>query len=563
MAGAVECDVVVVGGGSAGCVVAGRLAAEGAADVVLLEAGPDYGAQGDPRWPADLLDGGALVTSHDWGYGSGDLPGREPIGFARARVVGGCSAHNGCIVAVGCPADYDEWARVAGDPAWSADALRPLFARALARLRVRHYRSDEIGPYHQACLDAAAALGIPRADDLDDLDGGAGFGAEPVNVEHGVRVNAAFAYLDPARDRPGLRILDETLCESIVERADAVEVVARRHEEQLRVRAATVVLAAGAYGSPAILLRSGVGDPAELRAVGIEPLHPLPGVGRNLHDHPVVEVEFAGSERLTAALRAAAAERFTPEEQSLGKLRSSRTEGPYDLHVIPVAAHEHSLLAGRVLVAVGAMEPRSRGRLRLAAADPAVPPLLDHGYLSDPEAHDLAVLEEGIERARELAATEPLASLIGPEVVPGPGADLRTAIPRIHGHYFHPVGTCAMGRASDPLAVCDGGGRVHGLERVFVADCSLMPVVPRANTNVPAVVVGERVADVLLARRGTVRAAEHRFAVAWAEAVARRNPADIFRLADEGRACEPCVMIRPFSGLQALAAAMAARLGRA
>ena len=499
MAAALDCDVVVVGGGSAGCVVAGRLAGESDADVVLLEAGPDYGAQGDPRWPADLLDGGALVTSHDWGYASGELPGREPIGFSRARVIGGCSSHNGCIVAVGCPADYDAWARIAGDASWAADALRPLFARALARLRVRHYDPDEVGPFHQACLDAASALEVPRRDDLDDLDGGIGFGSEPVNVEHGVRVNAAFAYLDPVRGRPGLRIVDEALCDRIVHRDDGVEVIAWRGGEELRVRAGTAVLAAGSYGSPSILLRSGTGDPAELRAVGIEPVHPLPGVGRNLHDHPVVELEFAGSERLRAALGAAMAERFTPEEQSLGKLRSSRAEGPYDLHVIPVAAHEHSLLAGRVLIAVGAMEAHSRGRLRLAAADPDAAPLLDHGYLTDAEGHDLAVLAEGIARARELAAAEPLRELIGSELVPGPGADLDTTIPRIHGHYYHPAGTCAMGLASDPLAVCDGQGRVHGLERVVVADCSLMPVVPRANTNVPAVVVGERIADTLLA----------------------------------------------------------------
>ena len=209
------CDVVVVGGGSSGSVIAGRLAAETDASVVLVEAGPDYGARSSGDWPADLLDGGALVTSHDWGYASGELPGREPITFPRARVIGGCSAHNGCVVAVGCPADYDGWAATTGDPRWAADAIRPALARALERLTVRTYADDEVGPFHRFCLDAAAALGLPRADDLDDLDGGLGFGIEPVNIDGGVRVNAAFAYIDPARARPNLTILDHALCDRI------------------------------------------------------------------------------------------------------------------------------------------------------------------------------------------------------------------------------------------------------------------------------------------------------------------------------------------------------------
>ncbi len=494
-----ECDIAVVGGGSAGCVVAGRLAAESSADVVLLEAGPDYGPRESGRWPADLLNGGALATSHSWGYDSGDLyPGRERIEFQRAKVMGGCSSHNGCIAAVGCPEDYDGWAALSGDDGWSANALRPLFARALARLRVRTYEDVEIGPFHRACLAAAVELGVPRADDLDDLDGGVGFGAEPVNIERGIRVNAAFAYLDPARERPNMRILDDLLCDRLVFGADDVEVIGRRRGEETRVRAGLVVLAAGAYGSPAILLRSGVGDPDALRTLGIESVHPLPGVGSNLHDHPLVELDFAGSDQLRAMLSAAAATGFVPEEQSIGKLRSSRATGPYDLHLMPVAAAADSLFQGRVLIGASALEPRSRGRLTLRSADPETAPLIDHGYLSDPEGLDLAVLVEGIGMVRELAAAPALRSLVGAETIPGAGADLEAAIRRIHGHYFHPVGTCAMGRTSDPAAVCDGEGRVHGLDRVLVADCSLMPVVPRANTNVPAVVVGERIADLLL-----------------------------------------------------------------
>ncbi len=487
----------MLGGGTAGCVVAGRLAAESAADVVVVEAGPDYGPRDAGRWPADLLDGGALVASHSWGYDTGNLhPVRGPVELPRARVIGGCSSHNGCVAAVGCPEDYDAWARIAGDETWSADALRPLFARALARLRVRTYTEDEVGPFHRACLEAAAALGLPRADDLADLDGGAGFGVEPVNIDGGVRVNTAFAYLDPARGRPNLRIVDRVLCDRIVPGSDAVEVVAWRDGEEVRIRAGLAVLASGSYGSPAILLRSGIGDPAVLARHGISTVHALPGVGTNLHDHPLVELDFAGSATLREALAEAATTRFVPEEQSLGKLRSSHASGPYDLHLIPVAAPEHSLLAGRTILAVGAMEPRSRGQLTLASADPDVAPVIDHGYLSDP--HDMTVLIEGIERARELAATAPLRAVIGRELTPGTDADLPDAIRRAHVHYYHPVGTCALGPADDPLAVCDAGGRLHGSDRIVVADCSLMPVVPRANTNVPAVVVGERIADELL-----------------------------------------------------------------
>ena len=476
--------------------VAGRLAAESDARVILVEAGPDYGARTSGLWPADLLDGGALVTSHEWGYDSGPLAGREPIAFQRARVIGGCSSHNGCVVAVGCPADYDRWASLTDDDRWSSASVRPALARALERMRVRTYAEDEVGPFHRACLEAAASLGVPRADDLDDLDGGVGFGIEPVNIEVGVRFNASFAYVDPARGRDNLTILDRAICDRVAQTGAGVEATVWRDGEEVRIEAARVVLAAGSYGTPAILQRSGVGDAPLLGAAGIEPLVDLPGVGRNLHDHPLAEVEFAGSDRLERLLAESAAVRFTPEEQTLGKLRSSRATGPYDLHVFPVAAQEHSLLAGRVAIAVSAMEPVSRGSLHVIATDPEAAPRIDHGYLTDPDGADVAVIEEGIARARELAAAEPLRELIGAEITPS----LDRPVAEYHVHYFHPVGTCAMGVETDPLAVCDGAGRVLGFEGVVVADCSLMPVIPRANTNLPAVLVGELIADALLAQ---------------------------------------------------------------
>lgn len=497
-----SCDVAVVGGGTSGCVVAGRLVAESGADVVVLEAGPDYGPAGSGRWPADLLDAAALATSDQWGYHTGDVdPLRGSIELPRARVIGGCSAHNGCVAAVGCPEDYDAWARAVDDPAWGADALRPLFARALRRLCVRTYAEEEVGPFHRACLEAAAALGIPRSDDLADLDGGVGFGIEPVNVEAGVRVNTAFAYLDPVRGDARLRIVDNALCDRIELTGQGATVVAWRSGVEIRAHATTVVLAAGAYGTPAVLLRSGIGDPEHLQAVGIETVHALRGVGRNLHDHPLIELDYPGTDTLRTALREAASRGFVPEEQTLGKFHSTRARGPYDLHVFPFAASEHGLLAGRTLLAVAAMEVHSRGRLTLRNADPDASPVIDHGYLSDPEGHDLALLVEGIGHARALATAEPLRTLIGEERSPGSAAELEHAIRRGYVHYYHPVGTCALGRADDPLAVCDARGALLGLERIVVADCSLMPIVPRANTNIPAVVVGERIADLLLGAR--------------------------------------------------------------
>ena len=495
-----RCDIAVVGAGSAGCVVAGRVAAESDADVVLIEAGPDYGSRDSGRWPADLLDGGALAPTHQWGYDSGDLyPGREVLPFERARVMGGCSSHNGCAAVIGTVDDYDRWATLTGEQGWSADSLRPLLANAIERMKVRVYPDDEVGPFHQACLAAAAELGMPRVDDLHDLDGGIGYGVEAVNIERGVRFNAAFAYVDRARGRDNFRVLDNALCLQLEPHPDRVEVVCWRDGKEVRVVADRVVLSAGAYESPAILLRSGIGDSEELQRLGISTRHELPGVGKNLHDHASFALLFERKAGLDDEIRAAAAQRFVPEEQTLGKIRSSRATGTYDLHLVPVCGNDTSQLAGLTLIAAAHLEPRSRGHLELRSTDADAHPFIDHGYLSDPEGHDLAVLAEGIERARELAAAPALQAVLGAELSPGVGADLRDAIPRLHVHYYHPAGTCAMGPAGDRLAVCDGRARLHGVERVLVADCALMPIVPRANTNLPAVVVGERIAEWLLA----------------------------------------------------------------
>ena len=479
----VEADIVVIGGGSAGAALAGR-AVESGREVVLVEAGPDYGPFGDPRWPADLVDARALALSHDWGYREGRWT------FERARVIGGCSSHNGAIAAVGHRSDYDAW----GLPGWSGNDVEPIFARVVERMRVRAYERSEAVPFHEHCLVAAEALGWTMASDLCDLDANDSFGLETVNVVGTTRWNTAFAYLDPVRASALLRIVDQTTVDRFETTPNGVRVLATRQGESLELVAGTLVLAAGVYGTPAILQRSGIGDATRLRSVGVASVADLPGVGANLHDHPMVGTDRVIGSELQGYLDEAAAAGFLPEEQTLGKALSTFAgDGLFDLHLFPVCwSTQTSILQGRVAVEVACVTPKSRGRCDIASADPSVAPFIDHAYLSDPEGHDLAVLRDGLALADEILDHESLAPLLGARVT-----DVSTdeAVRREVVHYYHPVGTCAMG--DGPSAVCDAAGRVHGLSGVVVADASLMPQIPRANTNLPSVMIGERIAETL------------------------------------------------------------------
>jgi choline dehydrogenase len=353
-------------------------------------------------------------------------------------------------------------------------------------------------------LDAAAEAGIPRVVDLNNLDENLGMAPSPANIVNGVRWNTAFAYLDPVRERANLTIVGDSPCDRLEIRSGRVNaVIAAGREGPVRIEAGRVIAAAGTYGSPAILMRSGVGDPSELRAAGVAPALDLPGVGRNLHDQPRISLSYAGTRELEEMMATFARDHWMPEEQTIAKAQSSRCTRGFDLHIYPVGGRDRRSRSGwGWTLEVACMTPRSRGALRIASRDSAVPPIIDHRYLSDPEDEDLRVLADGVELAREIGGNPALSGLVGTEISPGSGVATRSEIEAFVRanclNYCHPVGTCRMGPASDRSAVVDSRGRIHGLDNAYVADASIMPVIPRANTNIPALVVGERVARWLL-----------------------------------------------------------------
>lgn len=500
-------DTVVIGGGTSGAVVAGLLVERSDESVLVLEAGPDYGAFGSGRWPGDLLDARALGYSHDWRYTSNDTyPGRVVM-FERAMVIGGCSSHNGCAAIWGSRVDYDDWAAM-GLAGWGADDILPFFERANGRMRVRTYASDEVTPFQQACLAAAIASGIPLSSNLNDFDEDEGVAPSPVNISDGVRWNSAFAYLDPVRERPNLTIAGNCVVDRlIIEHGRVAAVRYVGPDGPGEVFADRFVVSGGTYGSPTILMRSGIGDPEALGALGIDPILSLPGVGQNLHDHPAVSLSFTGTPSLQGAMETFAATRWMPEEQTIAKMRSRHyptEDRGFDLHIYPVGGPESTSGADwHWHFPVACMTPRSRGAVTLRSADASQEPRIEHGYITDLEGHDRAVLVDGVRIARELTMQPGLRDVLGPELAPGPNARDDAAVEQWIegqvGHYYHPVGTCAMGPESDPLAVTNARGRILGLENAYVADCSIVPVIPRANTNIPAVVIGERIAAWLLA----------------------------------------------------------------
>lgn len=511
-------DFVVCGGGTAGCVIARRLSDSGAT-VLLLEAG------GSDRVPAVLdttLWMSNIGSERDWGYSAEPSPtlagraARLPMG----KVLGGGSSINGSVWARGHQVDYDGWARATGDEGWSYASMLALYREIedwhgppdpLRRgqgglLRVQ--RAEDPVPLVHALLASASALGIPAVDDINGaaMEGEGACGLANVLVRDGnERVSMAASYLRPALGRPNLHVL---LCAEVLRlqldgrRATGVQFVRRGRVHAVRA-ACEVIVCAGAINTPKLLMLSGIGDPAELAAAGVEPRHALPGVGRNFQDH-ILLAGCCWAYRTPEPPRNNAAEFvfFAKSRPGLPgpDLMPVLEEAPF---VSAEAAPGYDVPEGAATawtLAPGLAQPTSRGRVRLAGADPRLAPRIEANFLSTDE--DLQALLHCIRLCREIGNAEVVAPYRAREVCPGPlqGDALIAFARRAAGTYFHESCTAKMG--TDDLSVVDGRLRVHGLEGLRVADASVMPTVTTGNTMAPTVLIAERAARLVLGAHG-------------------------------------------------------------
>jgi choline dehydrogenase len=527
-------DYVIVGAGSAGCVLAARLSENPASRVLLLEAGPPDTAD-EIHIPAavNLL----FQTAYDWNYQTvpQDRAGGRSIYWPRGRVLGGSSSINAMIYIRGSRHDYDSWRDDYGCAGWGYTDLLPYFLRAESNSRGASAYHGAAGPLSVQDLKfrsgltgdwvaAARQIGLPANDDFNGPEQD-GVGYYQVTQKAGRRWSAADAYLHPAAGRPNLTVHTDALVTGVeieAGRATGVRYLRRGVEELARAEA-EIILSAGAVGSPQLLMLSGVGPADHLHEHNIAVMAENAGVGSNLSDHPMVAAiwsapktrslwEKAGPRNLARWQLTHSGPLTTNIAEAGGFSRSDPTLGAPDIqwHVLPVPYVDGGLAdpASRALsVLITLVSVGSRGKIRLRSADPRHKPAIDPSYLSDID--DLDPLVRAVGVAREIAAARPLAKALKAELAPGPGvrseADLREWVRGNLTTIYHPVGTCAMGgdsrvAASKLASVVDTELRVRGVERLRVVDASVMPTVPRGNTNAPTIAIAERAADLIQGR---------------------------------------------------------------
>jgi choline dehydrogenase-like flavoprotein len=497
-------DYVIVGGGTAGAVLAARLSEDPGTRVCVIEGGPSD--VGDER-VLDLRNWINLLGSElDYDYPTVEQPrGNSFIRHSRARVLGGCSSHNTLISFAPQPGDLDAWA-ARGCEGWDAATVLPYFDKL--QNNIIPVAEKDRNPIARDFVTAATtALDVPLVENFNaaPFSDGAGFFSVAYDPETGHRSSSSVAYLHPILDRPNLELMLETWAGQIVfepgPRARAVRV--RRPDGSVEtVRAEREVLVcAGAVDSPRLLMLSGVGPAGDLRSLGIDVVADLPGVGENLMDHPesVIIWETEGPIPTNSVMDSDAG-LFVRRDTS-----DPRPDLMFHFYQVPFSWNTERLgypaVEHGICMTPNIPHSRSRGRLWLRSADPAEKPALDFRYFTDPEGYDERTIVDGLRVAREVAAQEPLRSWLRREVAPGPDVTTDEALSeygrRAAHTVYHPLGTCRMGAAGDPGAVVDPQLRVRGIEGLRVVDGSVFPDITTVNPMVTVLMIGERAADLI------------------------------------------------------------------
>jgi choline dehydrogenase len=545
-------DYVIVGAGSAGCVLADRLSADGRNTVLVLE----YGGSNRSifiQMPT-ALSIPMNMARFNWGYESEPEPnlGGRRLHTPRGKGLGGSSSINGMVYVRGNPLDFDRWEEE-GAAGWGYRHVLPYFRRAETRAEggdawrgdagpVQTRYGDLANPLHAAWLKAAEEAGYPVTEDINGFQQ-EGFGRLDMTVGAGRRSSAATAYLRPAMRRANLLVKTHALATRIVFDGRRARSVAYRRggEDHVATARREVILAGGAINSPQLLELSGVGAAEELRRHGIDPVHDLPGVGENLQDHLEFYFQVASKQPVTLysamnpIAQALIGARWLLTRDGLGATNHFETGGfirsrpgirypDIQYHFLPMAvsydgsslAKEHGFQAH-----VGPMRSKSRGHVKLASPDPAAKPLIRFNYMSHPD--DWTEMRACVRLTREIFAQPAFAPFAGRELQPGEGVvtddEIDDFIRAKVESAYHPCGACRMGREDDPMAVVDCRTRVIGLESLRVVDSSIMPSVTTGNLNAPTLMIAEKAADLILGKPALAASnAPYHVAENWREA---------------------------------------------